>query len=91
MPNKNASLFSTDILQEQAKAGESIYILMKKTSETLKQDMSFSQSSSESCLIDTSTSMYRYVFQVRSISTTYRFWVEEENLLNIIFQIFVVQ
>lgn len=30
MPNKNASLFSTDILQEQAKAGESIYILIKK-------------------------------------------------------------
>lgn len=45
MPNKNASLFSTDILQEQAKAGESIYILMKKKHlKTLTQDMSFSQS-----------------------------------------------
>lgn len=88
MPNKNASLFR--YFTRTSKGRRKYLYINEKTSETLKQDMSFSQSSSESCLIDTSTPMYRYVFPVRSISTTYRFWVEEENLLNIIFQIFVV-
>lgn len=65
--------------------------MKKKTSENIDTRYVVFSVLAESCLNDTSTSMYRYVFQVRSVSTTYRFWIEEENLLNITFPIFVVQ